>query len=306
MSNKILYLVDSKSYVLSNCFQHQLYNKIKNSIDIIEIKQFLKSKKSDFDKYDHIISALKLRTLSANIEEIAQVAGFKKPFVVYDQDPWESYKKNGMWAGSYEKISDQINVKFFALTTRWWVDYVKEKGHNTKFVSMWMLPEYCDSTTAYDDRKIELGFAGSIHGYRKSFFESIKHLNVNVEQSNRPYNDYLKMLSNIKIFIHSEDCEIELSDGTMTNMSYGLWVKDVEAAARGCFSIRNFQEGFEDFSCISSIKTYKSLNDIESLISDIRMTSKNDRQVTIDAAIEVIRSQDRWQETANTLLCRDA
>jgi hypothetical protein len=306
MSNRVLYLVDSKSYITSNCFQHQLYNKIKNSVDVIEIKQFLASKKSDFDKYNHIISALKLRTLSANIEQISYVAGLKKQFVIYDQDPWESYKKNGMWSGSYEKISEHVNVKFFAITTKWWADYVKQKGHNTKFVSMWMLPEYCSAELPYDNRKIELGFAGSIHGYRKQFFESIKHLNVYVEQSSKPYGEYLKLLSTMKMFVHAEDCEIELSDGGIANLSNGLWVKDVEAAARGCFSIRNFKEGFEDFSCIPSIKTYKNLDDLEHVINDIRMTSSKGRQVIIDAALEVIRSQDRWQETANTLLCRDA
>jgi hypothetical protein len=301
---KVLYLIDDFRYIEAECYQHQLFSKIKNHVDVIELQKFFSLKKDDIFQYDYIISVLKLKTLSKHVKSISEIAGSKFPFVIYDQDPWEAYKLNGMYTGTYDKISDCLNVRFFALTTKWWVDYVKKQGHNAKFVSMWMLPEYCKIAKNFDDREIELGFIGTIHPHRKAFFESNKHLNIHFLNEKRQYDIFLNMLTNIKIHIHSENNEFKLADGTVTNIGKGLWSKDVEAASQGCYSIRNHDEGFEDFSCIPTIKTFKTLDDLQHVINDIRNTSSEARQETITKAIDIIRSQDRWQETANILLCR--
>lgn len=306
---KPLYLVDDIKYIESNCFQHQLYKKIKNDVDVIELKQFLVRKKSDIlEKYSHIISVLKLRTLIKNVENISNVVGLSIPFVIYDQDPWESYRKNSIYAYSYERIAELLNVKYFATTSEWWAKYIRKQGHSARFVNMWVLPEYCDLSklALFDDRKIELGFIGTTHGYRKDFFEKIKSKGINIEYvgGSKSYSSFLNSLSTIKIFLHTTDSKFELVDNTECNLSHGLWVKDIEAASQGCFSIRNSGAGFENISCIPTIKTFESIDDIRDMLDDILRMQKDDRQATIDKAINIIKEQDRWQETANILLCR--
>jgi hypothetical protein len=123
-----------------------------------------------------------------------------------------------------------------------------------------------------------------------------------VRSSSLPYADYLRELSDIKVFLHSEDSKFSV-ENVSTNMNVGLWVKDIEAAARGCFSIRNRAEGWETYTeNISTIWFYDKPSEVLDIIEHIRKIDPVERQHLINHSVEYIRAANKWQETAKLLV----
>ncbi len=300
---KILHLVDDKNYLKTNCFQHQLSQALHqvHQIETVTLKDVLEnSLPSDADL---IICCLKQRTLYHKLDICSARFG-QTPVVIYDQDPWEAFKDGGPYKGSYAAFMSQIkNIKTFALTTQWWVDYTNSVGIPCVFVPMGVLPEYCEAAPDWVDRSIPVGFVGTIHSYRAELFAKLEHNGVKVNiQSGLQYDDFLKMLLNIQIYVHSEDAPFTV-DGIEVNMGTGLWIKDVEAASRGCFSVRNRLEGHETYlEGIETVRLYDTLEDVPGVIKAIQDMNPVERQEAINRTVDYIRSSERWIETAKILI----
>lgn len=301
----VLHIIDSFEYVNSNCFQHQLSRALLNmwdckltSVILDGVLNQVPVKAGDFDV---IVSCLKQRTLYANASKLKEFLG-NAPIVVYDQDPWESYRDSSPYKGAYESIASHINVKAFAVTTKWWADFIASRGLPSIFVPMWVLPEYCDAGS-FDNRSTELGFIGKLHPHRVKLFHELEGfgLKPKVASVSLRYDKYLNALSNIKIFVRSEDNPITVDDQP-ANLNVGLWIKDIEAAARGCFSIRNRADGWESY--LSEIKTvllYDDPSEVPTLVENILRMDANERQRLINETVDKIKRFDRWSETARLL-----
>lgn len=299
----IINIVDSFDYITSNCFQHQLYETLSSNIFVqtMELNEFLRSK----PKADGYISTLKLRTLATHIESIAAVIGNKK-LSVYDQDPWESFRDDGPWKGSYSKIA-QLTYTTFFVTSRYWADWISKKGLRCHFVPMWVLPKYCIQSHQIDfnNRPIDVGFIGQIHPYRKELFDYLESQNIHVTTlaSKSSYQEFLSALRTMKIFIHAETLPLTC-DGEPMNLENGLFIKDVEAISQGCYSIRNYGSTHEDYlSEVNTFCSYRSMDEVPSIIKSVLMhQSSYDDISEIIESVRAISTNNRWKETCQELI----
>lgn len=300
---RVLHIVDSKNYAKANCFQHQLMQALPK-VAYVETRELNEVLGHRFiGRYDLVVSCLKQRTLHCYAVQLRQVLD-QVPVVVYDQDPWEAFRIGSPYFGAYRAIAGYLNVKTFAVTTKWWADYITRQGLPATFVRMWVLPEYCSNAPPYADRSIPAGFIGSLHSYRRALFDRLEQLGTNIIVQSRGLNyaGYLEALSRLQVFIHSEDSPVELPN-RQVNLSVGLWIKDVEAAARGCFSVRN--RGSDSDTYLAEVKTvmlYDDPSEVPELLGRIQRMDPEERQSLIDGTVEYIRQADKWLETANSLV----
>jgi len=292
-------IIDDYQYVKNNCFQHQLFKTLQNETNMTFSTMSDVNLRNKIPSCDKILSCLKLRTLDKNIHIIKKYLNDKEIFI-YEQDPWESFKDDSPYKGSYKKIYDELNVKSFLNTSKWWSDFINDKGIKSTFVKMWVLPEYCSFTPLWKNREIDIGFCGQIHPYRKNFFDFLKSKNINVtilKQSS--YEGFLENLSKIKIFIHNEQVEWIVDSKKL--QANALWVKDIEAASRGCISIRDYEKEHENYANnITSILTYKNFEEsiqlIQKTLNDVEET-----QSKINSSVEFIKNDEGWKSVLNAI-----
>ncbi len=299
---RALHLVDSLAYAEANCFQHQLMAALKEvgrQVDTVGLDDLRSA-----DGYDRVICCLKQRTLCRQLDRVAAAIG-RTPVVVYDQDPWEAFRDGSPFKGTYERAAARLNVLSFAVTTKRWADLVVERGLPSTFVRMWVQQRYVSGGPAYLDRPVEVGFVGALHPYRKQLFEQLEQMGTKVTVftgSSLPYPQFMEALSRIRVFIHCEDAPVVV-DGKEENLKDGLWIKDVEAAGRGCFSIRNAGAG-QDTYCtgIDTVLTYADAREVPELLRALTNMDPLERQATIDRSVGYIQWANRWHETALALL----
>lgn len=298
---RIIDLVDDLEYATTNCFVHQL-TRYTSRIPGVETVPWLALHSRP--RPDGIVCRLKQRTLHRVMPQLLEYAR-DLPIVIFDQDPWNAFMDDSPYKGVYYRALECLNVKAIAVTTQSWVDFMKERGMPAVFASMWIDPEYCEVGPGYTDRSIRVGFVGSVHGYRKKLFDRLDDLEVqvNVQSGNAlPYRDYLRSLSNIRVYIHSEDAPLSV-DGQPMNLKDGLWMRDVEVAARGCFSIRNKGVGSESYwRGVETVMTYDEPEQVPELLSAIDKMDAWERQAAINRTVEYIKRSNRWQETAKLLV----
>lgn len=297
----IIDLVDSIEYTTTNCFAHQLHRCMH---EIPGVKTVALADIASHPRPDAIVCRLKQRTLHRVINQLQEWCG-DTPMTIFDQDPWQAYMDDSPYKGVYQRAAAKLNIKAIAVTTRHWAERISYDKLPGLFTSMWVLPEYCESGLPFEDRAIQVGFIGSLHPYRRKLFDKLENMDVSVNVmggSALPYDEYLRALSNIRVFIHSEDSPIVI-DGQHANLKDALWIKDVEAAARGCFTIRNSGEDSESYyDGIETVRLYDDPKEIPGLLRDIERMDPQERQATVDRSVEFIRRSNKWHETASTLL----
>lgn len=296
----IIDLVDSIEYASTNCFAHQLSRALKKQPNVVMVAL---SELKNYPRPEAVICRLKQRTLHRVMDQL-QVALGDTPINVFDQDPWQAFMDNSPYKGVYDRAVQHLNVSTFALTTRWWVEFLRGRGLPSTFTRMWVLPEYCAPEPGYDARQIDVGFIGGVHPHRKALFDRLCDLNVHVHVvggNSLPYNQYMQSLSNIRIYVHNEDSPIVV-DGLAMSLRDGFWARDVEVASRGCFAIRNRGKDHETYlDGIESVFLYDDPSDVPNLIETIKSMKPTYRQTILNGSVDHIRQADKWQETAISL-----
>ena len=191
---RLLLLADSKRYLKQNCYQSQLLVTLQRNfkIKIVDARRIHRKRELNLEPFDHVLSVLKLRTLDVMLDALTRQMG-PREISVYEQDPWEGFMDGSPYKGAYGRVNDVLNVKAFLNTSKWWSEYIKDKGLPSRFVRMGMLPEYCDVGKSTANRKIDLGFQGTIHSHRKIFFDRLGELGCQVTvSSSTPYGKFLK------------------------------------------------------------------------------------------------------------------
>lgn len=298
----IIHLVDDINYIETNCYQHQLAISLKKNFGDVKTVSCIELTRKIPSDIQLVISCLKQRTLFKIHDQILNYVG-DVPFVVYDQDPWQAYMDDSPYKGTYDLLKG-FNLKAIAVTTQWWSDKLKERKLPGQFVKMGMLPDYCNIGPCFQTRNINVGFIGTIHPRRAKLISELKQLGVDVVTNGNSYSyrSYIDMLHNINIFIHNEDCPIMI-DGKRDNMGKGMWIKDVEAASRGCFSIRNFELGHDSYCTdIPTIKLYEDPVHARDLIKQIMSMDHVERNNMRISAVEQIKKQDDWSDTSKKLV----
>lgn len=236
---KVIQLVDDITYVQGNCFQHQLLDGLRRACSLTTIGLREALQMGALPDADIIISCLKLRTLDKKLQDVSRLLMGQRT-VIYDQDPWESFKIDGACNGAYSRIVDSLHVGFFATTTYAWEVRLQRLGFPARYVRMGMLSRYCCPSPPWEKRDIDVGFVGQVHPYRARLFDGLQRAGVNVQiVHGGDYSTYLSVLSRIKVFVHREAGEYDVN-GEGVQYAEGLWAKDVEAITRGCISVRNW------------------------------------------------------------------
>lgn len=301
----IVQLVDTIVYVRENCFQHQLAYALSKHCTLVQVELADIVSRRPIPPHDGVISCLKQRTLMKHASDVKLSFG-SEPIVVYDQDPWQAYMDDSPYKGAYINIAAHLNVVAFALTTQWWVDFVKSKGHPTTFAKMGVLPEYCVPRKRYVERSALAGFVGSVHPRRRELLNVIEAsgIKTSVLQTNSlGYSSFLEELAKLRVFVHNEDMVYTVDGGHQLNFSSGMWVKDVEATSQGCFSIRGKGEGSSTYlDGIETVFLYDDMREVPSIIERIEAMDENERQSMIDRTVGVIKGSDVWSKTALSLI----
>lgn len=292
----LLMLVDARNYIRDNCYQGQLAEVLKDYYDVrmITLKEIKYFPWANPQSYDKVLSVLKLRTLDDNLDVIAK---FLKdtPLYIYEQDVWQAYMDDSPWRGAYDRILKKINVTSFLLTTKWWTEFVTARGIPATFVKMGMLQRYCDAGPKWENRHHGLAFQGTLHPHRKKFFDELSGMGVKVEfLKSRPYDEFLKTLHDIRIYIHTEDAPWCV-DGKMIPRN-ALWIKDTEAAARGCFAIRDHEDeafayGIKD---LPTVFTYRAVSEVPDIIKHIETMNPDTRNALMRQSAQVMHERNDW------------
>lgn len=265
MKRKLHILVDSLSYVQSEIYQHQLHRILVNDYDCVyhEINSL---NKLTIESSDIVFSALKLRTLYRNSSLVAKSIGDAR-IIVQDYDPWVSFEDDSQFKGAYFDISKNVNALFFVPSFEW-ANLITKKGLKCVASKIGMLPSYCDNTS-WENRKIELEFRGAHYPSRDKAMERLFQSEFPYcwkKGTISPYQDFLKHLSNIKIWAFSDSEKIVVDGETISKNA--LWPKCMEILSRGCFLIRDWQPEAENY--VKDIPTAFTFKDEKDALSNLR------------------------------------
>lgn len=287
---QLLYLVDSRRYAQSHPYQHQLHRTLTRSwgVTLCSLRTLRWFPFLVRGRYDVIVCALRQRTIAAHLKEVSKVLD-KRPVFIYDEDVWEAFREGSATNGLYKRIAEHLNVRAFLVTSYHWCRKLSAQGFPARAVRIGMLPQYCHVGPAWEQRHIRLGFQGSLYPHRKQFFEEIGEFGLDVHICPpAPYQTFLSNLHAMRIFIHSE---------TSTVYPNSRWNKVPEAVARGAFVVRNYEPEADDFEIneFPTACTFKSTQEVPSIIQAIEEMSSSERSDRIAAAVDAVRRRDDWQ-----------
>jgi hypothetical protein len=86
-------------------------------------------------------------------------------------------------------------------------------------------------------------------------------------------------------------------------MGTGMWVKDIEVASQGCFSIRNYSEESKSYSIenIPLVKFYNKPNEVKNIVDEIFSLSEKKFIEIQSSSVQFISQNDNWSETTNKI-----
>lgn len=295
---KILQIVDSIEYVTTNGFQHQLLKTLQQETDLLIVP---------LDRLDisHcagriVLSTLKLRSVVKHVDRLRSIIG-QTPLYIYDQDPWESFMDEGSYRGSYKMLQSRLNVVSFLNPSKWWSELITSTGSPSKFIKIWILPEYCASKL-FEHRSIDVGFMGQLHPFRKESFESLKKLGLDVSVfSSSNYDAYLSKVSDMKFFPHYEPARWHV-DGKLVECS-ALYGKTVEVMARGTFCLREkcSEASYWNLSQNPLLLEFSSLDEFVEKVRRIQSLPVSEVNSMVESGVKMIIEDTGWKSVVEAI-----
>jgi len=271
----------------------------KSDLTIVEVQEI--DKLSNFD--GKILSCLKLRTIDRHLNRIADVTSGREVYI-YEQDPWESFYDVAACPGSYERITERIKPVSFLNTSKWWSDLIRSKGIQSRFVKMWVLPEYCGYSISHEKREISTGFMGSMHTYRITALENMRRVGVNPEilKFTGVYKDYLRAIGGMRMFIHDEPNRWMMGGSVIP--CNALWGKDVEPMSQGTFCLRNREDEAEAYGLRDNplLIEYGSYEEMADKISDNLKLSPDETDLLARKGVDMIREDAGWNTVIESMI----
>ena len=311
--DKVLILADSRKYIRSNCFQLQLHESIKRHKKDFQIEYFYLNPKElqFFDILKHrsksfrfVLSTLRQRVLFNNISLITKIVG-DTPLKVYDQDPWQNYIDNSTSNGCYNLLHKNFQLSNLFVTSNYWANYIHRVDKLPSiFVKMGMLPRLCHTGLTQAKRGKSVEFKGSLHPHRHEAFTVMSKYGQDIKINSEilKYPNYLEYLQNLAIFVHDESGNW-ICKGEKIPMGTGMWVKDIEVASQGCFSIRNFSEESKTYSIenIPLVKFYDNPSQVKKIVDEIFSLSEKEFNEIQSSSVRFISEYNNWDETTNRI-----
>ena len=295
---KLVHLIDDRNYVRTNCFQHMLLaNLVDQCTEYVDITVAEINAGVSIPRCDVILSTLKLRTIYRISTQLGALLDGREIYV-YDQDPWESFVDTASFKGAYETIVSKMNVRCFINTSKWWTDFLNERGFKSIFARQWPLKQYCNVGPDWEKREIKFGFKGTLHPHRKQAFQDLSKMGLDVTiLPMGSYDDFLVDLNRIQFFLNEQSGEKWTINGEQfpLGLKYTTWAKEIEIAARGTVSIRMYEPGLESYFVdeIPSIMTYRDLSEVPELV-ERALSRPDETREKIRHSVELIRSREGW------------
>lgn len=297
----IIDLVDDMAYATTSNWQPYLTEQMKafSNVTTVPLADIGK-----FPKPSAVISRLKQRTLFRNIDAIAKWSALC-PFVIFDLDPWEAFYDTSKFKGGYAAFREKLNVSTFAVTSKWWVNYLNDRNYKSTFVKIWGVAH--GDLKPFNERSTDIGFVGSMHHYRKKLFDELASLGISVNMPSGivPYKEYCKRLADMKVYIRSDAGTLTI-DGEPFPLTEGMFFRDVEIASLGCFSVRDRAQFISSYidSSIKTVYQYDTPNDVPAILQAIFSMDPDERQLAIDSTVAYVNrmSLPTWRSTAETLV----
>jgi hypothetical protein len=310
---RILVLADSRDYVRNNCFQMQLHKSLKAYDSNIRLDYFYISPKKarNFETlklklktYQYVLSTLRQRVLFNEMHFLQKLIG-DLPLRVYDQDPWENYIDDSPTNGCYTLLQNSFNLSNIFVTTNYWANYINKVDKIPSiFVKMGMLPELCHLGATQIKRGKSVEFKGSLHRHRREAFNLMSQNGqiIKINSEFLEYPKYLRYLQNLAIFVHDESGNW-ICSGEKIPMGTGLWIKDIEVASQGCFSIRNYSDESKTYSIenIPLIKFYDNPSEVKNIVAEIFSLSEKKFNEIQSSSVQYIYENNYWSETTNQI-----
>jgi hypothetical protein len=247
---KVIQIIDSYEYVNTNCFQHQLLKKVKNNFEhtLLQLHDLPISLPDDVT----IFCTVKIRNVYKHIDKIANVLKHKN-VLIYDQDPWESFIDTATYPNGYKNLINKLPHAEFINASKWWSKFVNDQGMKSHFCRMWVLPEYCTSGNAFENREQGLCFRGSVHQDRKYGIITMSNLGcpIRVIPGTSDYSAWLSWLQTQRAFFYDELPSWSING--IVGSKHIQKPKNVEIISQGCFI-------FHDATCKSEDESYELTN----------------------------------------------
>jgi hypothetical protein len=301
---RLVVIYADKEQIYRNCFISQLYKVLSESFVLYPIsqKELLSGRAFRPQSAFGVLSLLKQRSWGQALQHLRSFLN-GSPIVFYDQDPWEAYHDHASSPGIYVKVNSDLNVARFLVTSNFWANHIAScDSLPVQFVRMGILPSWCESGPAFEDRSIRVGFQGTIHQHRKAFFGRMERIGVPVTvRPPAPYRNYLKEIQNFQIVLHNEASSIAM-DGIPCDIN-GLWVKEVEVAARGCFAVRNTDKDIDayDIAGLPTVFTFNDELEVPAIINEIFALSPRQHRQMVEESIAAIRQRNDWMTVVAAL-----
>jgi hypothetical protein len=227
------------------------------------------------------------------------------PLKVYDQDPWQNYIDNSLTNGCYTLLQNNFQLSNIFVTSNYWANYISNEDKIPSiFVKMGMLPKLCKIGSTQVERGKSVEFKGSVHPHRQEAFNIMSKNGqiIKINSEILKYPRYLKYLQNLAIFVHDESGDW-ICRGKKIPRATGMWVKDIEVASQGCFSIRNYNEESKTYSIdnIPLIKFYNAPSEVKNIVDEIFSLSEKEFNKIQSSSVQYIASEDNWTTTVNQI-----
>ena len=117
----------------------------------------------------------------------------------------------------------------------------------------------------------------------------------------QPFHQYLKTVQQIGVFLHDERADVYL-DGVLS--LNGIWIKEIEVAARGCFALRNMDEDFGSygFEQISTVFAYRDETEVPEILERIQAMPEIEKDERRAATVDAIRQRNDWNIIGDVIL----
>ena len=275
-------LLSNSKYAKTNCYISQILEKLDSEYALNRIYLENNGFSSKFCRSPFpVFSLLQARILFKERFYINKLVKSSE-IIIYDQDPWESIIDSGSIKDSYAKLLCDLNVKSFFVTSKWWANKVRTLGFPVEYVQMGVLERYHHNVFDYHSRRIPLFFQGTLHEYRKLFFQYLEEDNIRVNiKTSAKYTKFISNLRKAKIFIHTSPKDWRLDNQAIA--SNCCWIKDLEAVSQGCISIRNIDEEYllQEIDKIPAIRTFNDYRGVRDVLGSIdSMTLDEIKEIT--------------------------
>jgi hypothetical protein len=301
---KLLIIVDTKTYVFGEIYQHQLHKALNATHECTYAEIGNLDPKLLEHHYDAVFSCLKIRTLIGRIDEVKRFLGPTR-VIVQDYDPWVILADDAPYKGGYHRINDALNVAAFFIPHKFWSDVMRNRhGFNVVTRPIGVMPEYCDATP-WEQRTVRTDFRGSPRPYRERAFQKLIEAGAPVKWDRnliQPYDRFLKHLSTVRIWVQSESEPVYL-DGIPYQRNC-LWPKAIEVLSRGCFLVRDHQPeaGYYGITSMPSAFLFHDEHEVVGIIDGIESMDATERNDCMRETVAMIKNTDYYRVISDELV----